>query len=90
MKSYKLVALIAALLTPTLAIVDCSPGATHGTGPKVVKLLADDCVEIAQDKGVGALEVICATASELAPLLNLVMMRRQDAGVVDGAHEAGK
>ncbi len=53
--------------------------------PTVVKLAAEDCVEIARMHGDSKTETICAKAEELAPLLDLILAARKksvpDAGI---------
>ena len=53
--------------------------------PAVVRLAAEDCVEIARMHGDSKTETICAKAEELAPLLDLILAARKksvpDAGI---------
>lgn len=55
-----------------------------GVAPAVVKLAAEDCVEIARMHGDTKTETICAKASELAPLLDLILAARKNQGVDAG------
>lgn len=56
-----------------------------GVAPAVVRLAAEDCVEIARMNGDSKTETICAKAEELAPLLDLILAARKksvpDAGM---------
>lgn len=56
-----------------------------GVAPAVVRLAAEDCVEIARMHGDTKTETICAKAEELAPLLDLILDARKksvpDAGM---------
>lgn len=56
-----------------------------GVAPAVVRLAAEDCVEIARMHGDTKTETICAKAEELAPLLDLILAARKksvpDAGI---------
>ena len=56
-----------------------------GVAPAVVRLAAEDCVEIARMHGDSKTETICAKAEELAPLLDLILAARKksvsDAGI---------
>lgn len=47
--------------------------------PAVVRLAAEDCVEIARLHGNQSVETICATAEELSPLLDMILARRNEA-----------
>ena len=53
--------------------------------PAVVKLGAQDCVEIAKMEGNTKVEQVCATAEELTPLLDAILAARKkslpDAGI---------
>ena len=57
----------------------------NGVAPAVVRLAAEDCVEIARMHGDSKTETICAKAEELAPLLDLILAARKnstpDAGI---------
>lgn len=59
-----------------------------GVAPTVVRLAAEDCVEIAKLHNNGQVETICATAGELSPLLDAILAARK--GEKSIANDAGK
>ena len=86
--NYRTKLAIVCLFVPAL-VIGCA-GWSHGYGARVVTLLANECVVIAQEEKNGTVETVCATAAELAPLLNLIMAKRTaqpDAGVDGAAHD---
>ena len=80
MKSHAYFGMILGCLLP---IVACGHSFKN-VAPSVVRLAAEDCVEIARMHGDSKTETICAKASELAPLLDLILAARKNAGVDAG------
>ena len=80
MKSHAYFGMVLGCLLP---IVACGHSFKNGA-PAVVRLAAEDCVESARMHGDSKTETSCAKASELAPLLDLILAARKNAGVDAG------